>query len=167
MRPRSTSNRNRTGLITWQRYLRTEGYLRCHCRQSENRLHQLNAKHSDGTGNQPLRLLSERTGVGAPTFYPVDMVTERLIEPVLVELGSVWPAGDAGIAEEHFYTSWVRNRLGARFHHAAGQARDVRILCACLPGSYHEIGLLLFSLWIPHCRGLAGAWLPCAGLRRW
>jgi len=82
----------------------------------------------------------------ASSLYPVDMVTERLIEPVLVELGRDWQSGDAGIAEEHFYSSWVRNRLGARFHHAVGQARGARILCACLPGSYHEIGLLLFSL---------------------
>ena len=48
--------------------------------------------------------------------------------------------------EEHFYTAWVRNRLGARFHHAIGQARGARILCAGLPGSHHDIGLLLFSL---------------------
>lgn len=82
----------------------------------------------------------------ASSLYPVDMLTERLIEPVLVELGRHWEAGDAGIAEEHFYASWVRNRLGARFHHAIGQARGARILCACLPGDHHEIGLLLFSL---------------------
>lgn len=82
----------------------------------------------------------------ASSLYPVDMVTERLIEPVLIELGSDWQASDAGIAEEHFYASWARNRLGARFHHAVGQARGPRLLCACLPGAYHEIGLLLFSL---------------------
>jgi DNA-binding transcriptional MerR regulator len=82
----------------------------------------------------------------ASSLYPVDMVTERLIEPVLVELGSRWQQREAGIAEEHFYASWVRNRLGARFHHAVGQARGARILCAGLPGSHHEIGLLLFSL---------------------
>lgn len=82
----------------------------------------------------------------ASSLYPVDMVTERLIEPVLVELGRQWQQRKTGIAEEHFYTSWVRNRLGARFHHAIGQARGARILCAGLPGTRHEIGLLLYSL---------------------
>ncbi len=82
----------------------------------------------------------------ASSLYPVEMVTERLIEPTLVELGARWQARNAGIAEEHFYAAWVRNRLGARFHHAVYQARGARILCAGLPGSHHDIGLLLFSL---------------------
>lgn len=82
----------------------------------------------------------------ASSLYPIEMVTERLIEPTLVALGERWKERDAGIAEEHFYAAWVRNRLGARFHHAVGQARGARILCAGLPGSHHEIGLLLFSL---------------------
>jgi methanogenic corrinoid protein MtbC1 len=82
----------------------------------------------------------------ASSLYPVEMVTERLIEPVLHELGNRWRVRDTGIAEEHFYTAWVRNRLGARFHHAVGQARGARIVCAGLPGSYHDIGMLLFAL---------------------
>ncbi len=82
----------------------------------------------------------------ASSLYPIDMVTERLIEPALVNLGTAWDRRDAGVAEEHFYSSWVRNRLGARFHHASGQANGARIVCACAPGVYHEIGLMLFSI---------------------
>lgn len=82
----------------------------------------------------------------ASSLYPVDMVTERLIEPVRARLGNDWQLRDAGIAEEHFYSHWVRNRLGARFHHASSQASGARILCACLPGSRHEIGLMLFTI---------------------
>jgi DNA-binding transcriptional MerR regulator len=82
----------------------------------------------------------------ATSLYPIDMVTERLIEPALVTLGERWQSNPAGIAEEHFYTCWVRNRLGARFHHGYSQARGARILCACLPGEHHDIGLMLFAL---------------------
>lgn len=82
----------------------------------------------------------------ATSLHPLELVTERLIEPVLVQLGEQWHARDAGIAEEHFYSAWVRNRLGARFHHATGQAHGPKILCAGLPGSHHDTGLLLFSL---------------------
>lgn len=82
----------------------------------------------------------------ATSLHPMAMVTERLIEPVLISLGERWQARDAGIAEEHFYSAWVRNRLGAQFHHAIAQAHGPRIISAGLPGSQHDIGLLLFSL---------------------
>lgn len=83
----------------------------------------------------------------ASSLYPIDMVTEQLIEPVLDILGQQWRSDpQTGIAREHFYSSWLKNRLGARFHHAYAQARGARIICACAPGCYHEIGLMLFAL---------------------
>lgn len=83
----------------------------------------------------------------ASSLYPVDMVIDRLIQPTIQILGENWQKfPDSAIAEEHFYTSWLKNRLAARFHHAYTHARGARIICACLPGAYHEIGLMLFSL---------------------
>ena len=83
----------------------------------------------------------------ASSLYPLDMVTERLVQPVLDIVGQGWTEyAEKGVAEEHFYTSWLRHRLGARFHHAYTHAKGARIVCACLPGSYHEVGLMLFSL---------------------
>ena len=83
----------------------------------------------------------------ASSLYPVDMVTDRLVQPTITILGNRWKEHpDSGIAEEHFYTSWLKNRLGARFHHSYTQARGTRIICACAPGSYHELGLMLFAL---------------------
>jgi DNA-binding transcriptional MerR regulator len=82
----------------------------------------------------------------ASSLYPVDMVTECLIEPALTGLGKNWQSRGTGVSEEHFYANWVRNRLGARFHHASSQASGARILCACLPESHHEIGLMLFTI---------------------
>ena len=49
----------------------------------------------------------------ASSLYPVDMVTERLIEPVLIALGENWRNRPSDIAEEHFYAAWVRNRPGS------------------------------------------------------
>lgn len=80
------------------------------------------------------------------SLYPIDLITERLIEPVLEHLGTSWRGRVGAIAEEHFFSSWLRNRLGQGFQHAAGQARGARIICACMPGSQHEIGLTLFAL---------------------
>lgn len=83
----------------------------------------------------------------ASSLYPLDMVTEKLIQPTIRQLGRAWiEQPENGIAEEHFYTSWLRNRIAARFHHAYAHARGAKIVAACIPGSYHELGLMLFSL---------------------
>jgi DNA-binding transcriptional MerR regulator len=82
----------------------------------------------------------------ALSLYPVDMVTRHLILPVLRALGERWRSTDAGIAEEHFFVIYLRNKLGARFHHLAGRSSGARLLAACLPGEHHETGLLLFCL---------------------
>ena len=83
----------------------------------------------------------------ATSLYPIDLVIARLIEPVLNNLGTGWiEHPERGIAEEHFYTSWLKNRIGARFQHSYSHAKGTRIVCACLPGSFHEVGLMLFAL---------------------
>ena len=83
----------------------------------------------------------------ATSLYPIDLVIARLIEPVLNNLGTVWiKHPERGIAEEHFYTSWLKNRIGARFQHSYTHAKGARVICACLPGSFHEVGLMLFAL---------------------
>lgn len=83
----------------------------------------------------------------ATSLYPIDLVITNLIEPVLNNLGTGWiEHPERGIAEEHFYTSWLKNRIGARFQHSYSHAKGARIVCACLPGSFHEVGLMLFAL---------------------
>lgn len=83
----------------------------------------------------------------ASSLYPLNMVIEQLIQPTLIYLGEAWKKQpEIGIAEEHFYTSWLKNRIGARFHHVYSLAKGARVICACAPGCFHEIGLMLFSL---------------------
>lgn len=103
----------------------------------------------------------------AMSLYPVDMVTKKLLLPLMKILGKRWTEEKAGIAEEHFFSVFIRNKLGARFHHRNLQNRGPRILAACLPGELHEFGLLLFAL-SAHARGyrviLLGADMPLAQL---
>lgn len=82
----------------------------------------------------------------ALALYPVDVVTERLVNPLLRALGERWEGRRGGIAEEHFFATYLRNKLGARLHHLATQRARTRLLAACLPGEHHELGLLLFCL---------------------
>ena len=83
---------------------------------------------------------------GALSLYPIGVVTRKLLTPLLIELGLRWEAGQGGIPEEHFFAFYLRNKLGARYHHRPRGNSGARILVAGLPGEHHEIGLLLFSL---------------------
>jgi DNA-binding transcriptional MerR regulator len=100
--------------------------------------------------------------------YPIDIVTRRLVMPLLEELGRRWTNKEGSIAEEHFFGVYLRNKLGARFHYQSVEAKGARILAACLPGEQHEIGLLLFAL-AAQAQGyrfiLLGADLPIEELR--
>jgi MerR family transcriptional regulator, light-induced transcriptional regulator len=82
----------------------------------------------------------------ACALYPIDIVTEKLMLPVLEQLGLRWDKRPGGIAEEHFFSAWLRNKLGARLHHAAGLARGRQLILCCLPGEQHEVSLLLTAL---------------------
>ena len=82
----------------------------------------------------------------ALSLYPIDTVNDMLITPVLLLLGERWQKRDTGIAEEHFFSAFLRNKLGARLHHESGRARGNTILVSCIEGEHHELGLLLFSI---------------------
>jgi DNA-binding transcriptional MerR regulator len=82
----------------------------------------------------------------ALALYPVDRVTEKLLMPLLAELGRRWEKDEGSIAEEHFFCFYLRNKLGARFHHRVRAGKGPKLLLSCLPGDRHETGLLLFAL---------------------
>ena len=104
----------------------------------------------------------------AMSLYPVDIVTTRLIMPLLEELGHRWEIQSGSVAEEHFFSVYLRNKLGARFHHQNLRNSGPKLIMACLPGEHHEFGILLFAL-TAHSKGyqviLLGADLPVSELK--
>jgi len=82
----------------------------------------------------------------ALSLYPVEVVTEQLLLPLLRRLGERWEGRRGAIAEEHFFATYLRNKLGARLHHQSPAPPRLKLLAACLPGEAHELGLLLFCL---------------------
>lgn len=107
--------------------------------------------------------LLESTYNEALSLFSADLVTTELFLPVFDALGARWNKNPAGVVEEHFFSVFIRNKLGARFHHRNLQNEGPRLVAACLPGEQHEFGLLLFSL-MAHARGcrivLLGANVP-------
>jgi len=79
-------------------------------------------------------------------LYPITSVITDLIEPVLTLLGQRWDKVPGGIAEEHFFSTYVSHKLKARFQHQFGQATGPMIVCSCLPDEIHDLGLSLFCL---------------------
>ena len=82
----------------------------------------------------------------ALSLYPIDMVTRKLILPLLKTLGERWVNQEGSVAEEHFFGAYLRNKMGARFHHHAGIQSGPLLVASCLPGEHHEVGLMLFCL---------------------
>lgn len=81
------------------------------------------------------------------SLYPIDIMTEKLLLPLLKLLGNRWELNYQGcIAEEHFFSCFMRNKVGARLHHLATHATGKKILAAGLPGLQHEFALMLFSI---------------------
>jgi methylmalonyl-CoA mutase cobalamin-binding subunit len=73
-------------------------------------------------------------------------VTERLLNPLLRQLGDRWNDMTGSVAEEHFFGFYLRSKLGARLHHRVRHHHGPTLLLACLPCDQHEIGLLLLAL---------------------
>ncbi|HUL94434.1 MAG TPA: MerR family transcriptional regulator [Usitatibacter sp.] len=82
----------------------------------------------------------------ALAVHAVEHVTQRLLLPLLERLGARWQGLPGAIAEEHFFATYLRSKLGARLVHGVPHAEGARVLAACAPGEHHEFGLLLFAL---------------------
>ncbi|MBK8638116.1 MAG: MerR family transcriptional regulator [Chromatiaceae bacterium] len=82
----------------------------------------------------------------ALSLYPIDQVSRHLTRPLLERLGAEWPDQEASIAREHFFSNFLRNKLGARFHHLNALSQGPRLVAACPSGEHHELGLLQFAL---------------------
>jgi MerR family transcriptional regulator, light-induced transcriptional regulator len=82
----------------------------------------------------------------ALSVHAIDNLTRKLVLPLLAHLGERWKDVDGAIAEEHFFATYLRSKLGARLQHRMRYAEGPRLVAACTAGEHHEIGLLLFAL---------------------
>jgi methanogenic corrinoid protein MtbC1 len=92
-------------------------------------------------------------------LFSVEEVCLHIFEPLLVEVGDRWHAGELSIASEHYITSFIRSRLFGLFN--AYQRHDVEgplVFTACAPEELHEVGILLVSIFLAR-RGVAVRYL--------
>jgi DNA-binding transcriptional MerR regulator len=87
------------------------------------------------------KLLSE-----AFALYSLDAVCMNIIEPALVEIGEMWHAGEASVAQEHFSSQFLRRKLLALFNIYDIPDGSATVVAACAPSEQHDLGLLMLSL---------------------
>ena len=77
--------------------------------------------------------------------FSIETVLREAVLPYLRTLGDRWRGGDASVAQEHFATALLRERMLAL---ARSWDRGVgpRALLACPPGERHDMGLVAFGL---------------------
>lgn len=80
--------------------------------------------------------------------WPVEMVCLRLIAPIMFEMGDGWYRGDVSIAQEHFATHYVRQKLLSLMAAAPHRHTGRPILTASAPADHHELGILFIALFL-------------------
>lgn len=81
------------------------------------------------------------------SLYPIEVVSTRLFLPLLKTFQAHGMAGYEGtIAEEHFLTTYIRNRLASLFQQMAHVSTGKKLLFATLPSERHDFVLLLFAI---------------------
>jgi DNA-binding transcriptional MerR regulator len=90
----------------------------------------------------------ERALNEAFSLFPVEDVCLRVVQSVLVTLGDRWHAGEINVSVEHFTTNIMRRKLLSLMALSPAPTREARIVSACAPGEYHELGILMLSLFL-------------------
>jgi DNA-binding transcriptional MerR regulator len=81
----------------------------------------------------------------ALTRLTVDAVVEQVVLPAMREIGNRWQSGKVSVAQEHFATGVLRERmlsLGRNWGAGVGP----RALLACPPAELHDLGLVAFGV---------------------
>jgi methanogenic corrinoid protein MtbC1 len=101
-------------------------------------------------------------------LFSVEDVCLDLLQPLLVEVGDRWHAGELSVAEEHYVSSFIRGKLFSLLEaYQAPDSRGPLVFTACAPDEWHEVGILIVSVFLAR-RGYTvrylGPNLPLAGL---
>jgi MerR family transcriptional regulator, light-induced transcriptional regulator len=77
--------------------------------------------------------------------FTLNAVLDDVLLPCLRDLGDLWEAGEVSVAQEHFASSLIRERL-LGLARQWDYGRGPRAVLACPPGERHDIALICFGL---------------------
>ena len=81
-------------------------------------------------------------------LYPVEAVALEVMQPLLVEVGERWHSGELSVADEHYVTNFLLRKLFTLLNAYDSGHRGGLIVTACAPGEWHEVGVLIVSLFL-------------------
>jgi DNA-binding transcriptional MerR regulator/methylmalonyl-CoA mutase cobalamin-binding subunit len=85
---------------------------------------------------------------------PPERRAEDVLLPVMRDIGELWQEGTAVVAQEHFASAFVREKLAGMIAELdSGVGPGPEGVCAGAPGELHELGLMACAL-----RLAAGGW---------
>lgn len=82
----------------------------------------------------------------ASISFTVEDVLLKIIQPTLARMGELWAQGHITVAEEHHATAFLRGRIQILLDLLGQPLGGPRVIVACAPGEYHEIGALMISV---------------------
>ncbi|GEM48797.1 MerR family transcriptional regulator [Deinococcus cellulosilyticus] len=82
----------------------------------------------------------------ASISFTVEEVLLKVIEPTLTYMGEMWAQGHITVAEEHQATAFLRGRIQILLDLLGQPLEGPKVMVACAPGEYHEIGPLMISV---------------------
>ncbi|HEX6871325.1 MAG TPA: cobalamin B12-binding domain-containing protein [Micromonosporaceae bacterium] len=82
--------------------------------------------------------------------FTLDTVLDEVMLPVVRELGAGWELGEVTVAQEHFATALIRERL-LGLDRPWDQGSGPRAILACPPDDRHDIGLVSFGVVLRRC----------------
>lgn len=82
------------------------------------------------------------------SLYGFEDVFHRILTPVLYRIGTEWENRTVSVAQEHFATELILNRFHQVLRVLPVDRRYARALAFCPEGELHQMGLLLFSLFL-------------------
>lgn len=79
-------------------------------------------------------------------LYPLEVVIEEIVSPILVEVGERWHRGEATIVQEHFATDFLRRRLAVLYHTYQQPSHGPLAITGAATSEWHDVGILMVAL---------------------
>jgi methanogenic corrinoid protein MtbC1 len=80
--------------------------------------------------------------------FDIQTTFDRVVVPLLRDVGNAWHDGTVSVAQEHFASNFVRARLDLLSRQVTPVAGAPLVLLACMEGEHHELGLLMLAVMV-------------------